>query len=130
MSLTELFRDAPLEVEDLYLLESFQIAYLPGWVPEREFAALLWANPGVKAFLLKKHPPIAGFVQRLLDGHCPTQDQEEVYCFCEKVIWTIPDLLAYNRCPEVYDAAEFHHWDFTEVGVCRGACDPVAAIHP
>jgi len=28
-------------IEDLYLLEAFQVAYLPGWVPEREFAVVL-----------------------------------------------------------------------------------------
>jgi len=31
----------PAETEDLYLLEAFQVAYLPGWVPEREFAVVL-----------------------------------------------------------------------------------------
>jgi ubiquinone/menaquinone biosynthesis C-methylase UbiE len=30
-------------------------------------------------------------------------------------VWTIADLLVYNRCPEVYDALEFHGWDFGEV---------------
>jgi hypothetical protein len=25
-----------LEIEDFYLLEEFQITYLPGWIPERE----------------------------------------------------------------------------------------------
>ena len=31
------FKGAQLEVNDLLLLESFQISYLPGWVPEKEF---------------------------------------------------------------------------------------------
>jgi hypothetical protein len=29
------FASATLEADDLFLLESYQIAYLPGWVPER-----------------------------------------------------------------------------------------------
>jgi hypothetical protein len=32
----------------LFLLESFQISYFPGWVPEREFAAVLWAYPALR----------------------------------------------------------------------------------
>ena len=48
-----MFKGASLGVEDLYLLETFQINYFPGWVPEREFAAVLWAYPPVKKFLEK-----------------------------------------------------------------------------
>jgi len=38
-----------LEIDDILLLESFQISYLPGWVPEKEFAAILIARPEIKS---------------------------------------------------------------------------------
>ena len=31
------------------------------------------------------------------------------------MVWTIADLIVYNKCPEVYDRLEFHDWDFAEV---------------
>ena len=30
-------------------------------------------------------------------------------------MWTIADLLVYDKCPEVYDGLEFHSWDFGEL---------------
>ena len=45
-----MFKGVSLSVEDIYLLESFQIDYFPGWVPERESAAVLWAYPPIKTF--------------------------------------------------------------------------------
>ncbi len=58
-----MFKEVSLDVEDLFLLESFQISYLPGWIPEREFAAVLLAYPSIKRFLLTKCPSITGFVE-------------------------------------------------------------------
>ena len=62
------FKGASLEVEDLYLLETFQIGYFPGWVPERELAAVLWAYPSIKQFLVKKCPPINDFIKDVLSS--------------------------------------------------------------
>ena len=115
MALARLSKGAPLDVEDLYLLEAVQITYLPGWIPEREFAAVLWAYPSIKRFLLKKCPPVGSFIERILAEHGPVGDQKQLAECCEKVVWTIPDLLTYNRCPEVYDSLAFHQWDFAEV---------------
>ena len=53
MVLRKMFTDVDLVIEDLYLLESFQIEYLPGWVPERELAQVLWAYPSIDRFLRK-----------------------------------------------------------------------------
>jgi hypothetical protein len=61
-----MFEGVSLEIEDLYVLEPFQISYLPGWVPERAFAAVLWAYPAIRHFLVKRHPPIAEFVERVM----------------------------------------------------------------
>ena len=110
-----MFKGVSLSVEDIYLLESFQIDYFPGWVPERESAAVLWAYPPIKTFLEKKHPPITDFIEYVMAGHGPAANQQELVECSEKLVWTIADLLVYNKCPEAYDALDFHGWDFHEV---------------
>ncbi len=108
-------KGASLEIEDLFLLEAFQIGYLPGWVPERELAAVVWAYPAIGRYLSKRHPPIAGFLERVTGEHPPADDPEQLAAYGDEVVWTIADLLVYNKCPEVYDGLDFHDWDFAEV---------------
>ena len=64
--LKEMFTEVNLEVEDLFLLEGFQVDYLPDRLPEQELTAVLWAYPSIKQFLVKKHPPIAEFIRRIM----------------------------------------------------------------
>lgn len=109
------FRDATLEIEDLFLLESFQIEYLPGWVPDLELARVLWAYPAIKRFLLKKCPEISGFVERVTSQYGEVGSPDELALFEDTLVWTIADLLVYNKCPEVYDSLDFHTWDFSEI---------------
>lgn len=115
MSRVNMFRDVFLEVDDLYLLEAFQISYLPGWVPERELAAVLWAHPSIKGFLVKKCRSIIGFVDSIMAKFGPAVGPQELGACGDKLVQTIADLLVYNKCPEVYDIQEFHNWDFREV---------------
>lgn len=110
-----MFKGVSLGAEDLLLLESFQISYLPGWVPEQEFAALLMAHPAIKHFLVNKCPAITDFIERILAQHGEIVSQAELEDSTDKVVWTIADLLVYNKCPEAYDSLEFHNWDFQEV---------------
>ena len=56
--LKELFSDISLSVEDLLLLESFQIKYLPERVPQKEFAALIRKYPFVKSIMIVKNPAV------------------------------------------------------------------------
>lgn len=115
MTLASLFEGVHLELEDLYLLEAFQIGYFPGWMPEPELAAVLWSAPSIERFLVKKCPSIAGFVESILAQHKPASNPQELERCTQAVLWTIPDLLVYNKCPEFYDSLEFHNWDFREV---------------
>ena len=48
-------------------------------------------------------------------GHGPAANQQELVECSEKLVWTIADLLVYNKYPEVYDALDFHGWDFHEL---------------
>lgn len=110
-----MFRDATLEIDDLFLLESFQIALLPGWVPERELGVVLVARPEIARFFVARCPEVAGFVESVTAEHPGATDPEQVAACGDEVVWTIADLLVYNKCPEVYDRLPFHGWDFAEV---------------
>lgn len=112
---TDLFEKASLEINDLFSLESFQIGYLPGWIPERELTAILLAYPSIEVFLRKKCPQAGSFLSRLKDRYGPAVSPEELQTFEERILKTITDVLVYNVCPEVYDSAEFHQWDFSEI---------------
>jgi ubiquinone/menaquinone biosynthesis C-methylase UbiE len=110
-----IFKGVFLEVEDLLLLESFQIEYLAQGVPEREFAAVLWANPIIQRFLVKKCRRIKSFLEQIMAKYPPAGSKKELDTCADKLVWTIADYLVYSKCPEVYDNLEFHHWDFREI---------------
>jgi SAM-dependent methyltransferase len=109
------FADVSLDVEDLLLLDSFQISYFPGWLPERELAAILWAHPYIRRFLIHKHPPIAPYVERITAAHGPAGEPQELRACADAVIGSLVFELIYNRCPAAYDRLPFHDWDFGEV---------------
>ena len=109
------FNNADLEVEDLFLLESFQLSYLPGWIPEGPFSNVLYAYPAIRRHLTKKCPEIADFISKVMEDNKPATCAEEVKKAEDELIWTIADLLVYNKCPDVYDSLEFHQWDFNEI---------------
>lgn len=110
-----MFRGVHLEIDDLFLLESFQIGYLPGWVPEREFAMVLQARPEIRRFLATRCPQITGFMDSVLSKYTCPPNTEQLAASSDIVIWKIADLLVYNKCPEVYDRLPFHQWDFSEI---------------
>jgi SAM-dependent methyltransferase len=84
-------------------------------VPERGLAAVLWAHPPLKRFLVRKCPSIADFIERFMARYGPAADRQELAACSNKLLLTIADLIVYNKCPEAYDALEFHSWDFREV---------------
>ena len=115
MALRKLFAGVDLDIEDLYLLEPFQITYLPGWVPERELAVVLWAHPSIYRFLKTKCPDVSGHLEATMARYPPSADWSDLDRAENVAVCTIADLIVYNKCPDVYDGLEFHGWDFTEV---------------
>lgn len=115
MALRKLFSGADLHIEDLYLLESFQVEYLHGWVPERELASVLWAHPPIDRFLRAKSPRVTRFLDDVKERFGPASGESDLVKAEDAVAWTIADLLVYNKCPELYDRLPFHGWDFGEV---------------
>ena len=115
MALKKLFADVDLDIEDLYLLESFQIGYLPGWIPERELAKVLWAHPSIDRYLRSKCPEVTRFLDATKARYVRSEDRRDLARAEDLVVWTIADLIVYNKCPDVYDGLDFHRWDFAEV---------------
>jgi ubiquinone/menaquinone biosynthesis C-methylase UbiE len=110
-----MFAGADLEIEDLYLLEAFQIGYLPGWLPEAEFSKVLHAYPAIKRFLAKRNPDVASYLDRLTAQYRPAASTNALAIAADRIVWTIADLLVYSKCPEIYDRLAFHDWDWDEV---------------
>ena len=113
--LRKLFHGVDLKVEDLYLLEPFQIDTLQNRVTEQEFAAVLFAYPNIKYFLINKHPPIAEYIQRVQDKHGPAANKKDLAEFCDRLIWEIAELLIYDKYPEIYDKRAIMGWDFKDI---------------
>jgi ubiquinone/menaquinone biosynthesis C-methylase UbiE len=84
-------------------------------MPERELAAVLHAHPSILKFLTGKCPDAEYFFRWLMSQHPPVTDNCDLEKCVDTVLWSIADMLIYNKCPEVYDELEFHHWDFAEV---------------
>jgi SAM-dependent methyltransferase len=109
------FQGVELGVEDLYLLDAFQIGYLPNRVPQREFAAVLWANPSIKRFLVTKYPPIAGFIENVLNRFGPAANQQKLEEYSDQFVWEIADQFVYIKRPDIYDERVDLGWDLEEV---------------
>ena len=113
--LQKLFPEVVLHPEDLLLLETFQIKYLPERVAVKEFATLLAAYPVVHRFLLAKYPPIASFLSRILKENPATKDQAHIEEHCHEALWEIADLIIYNKSPERFDAQAPIKWEIDEI---------------
>ncbi len=59
--LRKLYTGIELDAEDPLFLESFQIDYLPGRIPLREFTVMLQANPVIKDTSIPQARPSAAF---------------------------------------------------------------------
>jgi ubiquinone/menaquinone biosynthesis C-methylase UbiE len=113
--LKERYPGIDLQVEDLLLLESFQIKYLPDRVPAKEFAILLHNNPIIHQFLELKYPPISGFIDSLLSQRRLIESQDSISEASQELLWEIADLIIYNKHPEVYDERSRHAWEINDI---------------
>ncbi len=113
--LKKMFHEADLTLEDFYLLERFQINYLPNRVPEQEFAAVLFSNPNIKSFLITKHPPIAEYITKVQNKYGPVKEKNKLDEFTDRAIWEIADLIIYNKYPSLYDSKSIVKWDYKDI---------------
>jgi SAM-dependent methyltransferase len=111
----KMFKGVSLNIEDLFLLEKFQIGYFPGWLPERELGIVLKSRPDIGIFLRMKNSEMSEYFDRIESNCSKNIGASEISASYNLVLWTIADLLVYNKCPEVYDNLPFHDWDFGEI---------------
>ncbi|MDF1573936.1 MAG: class I SAM-dependent methyltransferase [Bacteroidales bacterium] len=109
------FPDISLQWEDLLLLESFQIAYLPDRVAEKEFATLVRTYPVVYRFLISKHPPIHSFLARILEENRSPEAKETIEAQNQEALWEIADLIIFNKYPEQFNARSPIRWEISEI---------------
>jgi SAM-dependent methyltransferase len=114
-TLKKLFAGITLNVEDLLLLETFQIKNLPDRVPKKEFSVLLRANPVIHRYLISKYPPIENFINTILKENKPVNNKSIIEKYCQELLWEIADLIVYNKYPEVYDVKVEFTWDLDEI---------------
>lgn len=113
--LRKVFRGAKLDVEDLYLLESYQIAYLRERAQQRELAAVLQANPSLNRFFVNKCPEIADFLVGLSSHFSPASSEEELERFSDSLVWEVADMIVYCKQPELYDERVVLGWNFADI---------------
>ena len=113
--LRELFSEVTLNAEDLLLLESFQVKYLPDRVPHEEFSVLIHKYPFVGNFLVSKDPSIKDFIKSVLKENEGIKDEQRIKESCDELLWEIADLIVYNKYPEIYDKTAKFNWSIDEI---------------
>lgn len=113
--LKKIFKDTRIDIEDLLLLEPFQIRYLPVRVPQKEFATVLRTYPIIHRFLQKKEPSIRPFLEKVLAENKPVRKQKNIEEYCNELIWEIGELIIYNKYPETYDEKIKFTWQIEEI---------------
>lgn len=112
--LRQVFPDLHPVVDDLFLLDAYQVAGLADRAPTRELAAVLHALPRLHRFLVARQPPIEGFLTQLLNEQDPVEGADLVSCE-NALLWELADWIAYQRAPEYYDAKAAVGWDLMTV---------------
>jgi hypothetical protein len=114
-TLRKIFKGVNLKVEDIFLLEPFQIDFMKNIAPQKEFSALLFAYPDIKNYLKYKHPPILSFLKEVLDKYGPAKNKSELAKLIDDFLWEISFMIIYNKYPEVYDEKTTLGWNFKDI---------------
>jgi SAM-dependent methyltransferase len=105
-----------LSFNAILLMERVQLSWLPGWVPEPEFAIALQANPVVEWYLRHKCPELDDWLDGVMAGEPERPTSPRAVRRAEKAILrTINELVVYTVDPAVYDAQPFLTWDSSEL---------------
>jgi SAM-dependent methyltransferase len=104
-----------LTFNSLLLLESVQISWFPGWVPEKELAIALRNNPVVEWFLRNKCPEIGNWLDKVISLDIGSSNKNDIHKAEQTVLNTINDLLTYVIDPSKYDSQSFLHWAPSEL---------------
>lgn len=113
--LKKLFQNVTLDVEDLFLLESFQIKCLPDRLPKEEFAVLLRENQAIQRYFIAMYPPINSFINDLLKENGSNKNNKSVEENYQNLLWEIADLVVYNKHPQLIDTHVGITWKLNEI---------------
>jgi ubiquinone/menaquinone biosynthesis C-methylase UbiE len=101
-----------IEVEDLFLLEGFQIGNLPQVSLKREFAAVLHAYPKIHRFLISKNPSISPFISKIMNEYGPAENPKQLNKFINLVVQALREQLIQNKYPEI---SWISYWELDEI---------------
>lgn len=105
-----------LSFNTLLLLERVQLSWFPGWLPEKELAIALQANPVVEWYLQHKCPEISEWIDQVRAQAHPISPSADVIRQAEiRILQSIMDLVVYVHDPAIYDAQPFLGWDSDEL---------------
>jgi precorrin-6B methylase 2 len=106
-----------LSFNSMLLLEEVQLSWFPGWLPEKELAIALHANPAVEWYFRSKCPQIVPWVNRVMEqGTVHFSSEPAVIRQAEiAILKSAEDLIVYAVAPEAYDAQPFLAWDSSEL---------------
>jgi SAM-dependent methyltransferase len=100
----------------LMQLEKIQLSWLPGWIPDREMAIAVQANPEVELKMRETCPELDNWLGSLKAKISREElTKEEIRNAELTVINTIEDQIVYAAFPEKYDALSFLQWDPVEL---------------
>ncbi|MGF1467538.1 MAG: class I SAM-dependent methyltransferase [Sandaracinaceae bacterium] len=100
------FGHLPLEVDDLFLLERFQLLGLPERAPERALGAVLAADERLRRFIATRCPELASWLDAIVDAASDATAEDR-----RALVWELADLLVDQRFPEAYDDLQELRWD-------------------
>jgi len=83
--LKKIFKDTRLHVEDLLLLESFQIRDFVSRAPKKELATLLRTYPVIHRFLIKKEPSVEKTLSKILKTNKQVNDPKTIDAHCNEL---------------------------------------------
>ena len=98
---------SPLNFNAMLLLERVQLSWFPGWLPEKELAIALHANPAVRWYFENKCPEIREWVKEVCKKFNPAMDSTQIRAAEETVMRSCNDLLTYAIDPDRYANQEF-----------------------
>jgi SAM-dependent methyltransferase len=111
------FGDLELLIEDLLLLEPFQIGYLPERAPRAALWSVLKYHPEIRLELLSRHPPLEAYYDFLT--HRYNKGKRTDLALAEaNLLWEIADLIIYNKYPEEFDrrvSIEYNPAELTDI---------------
>ncbi len=112
------FGHLPLEVDDLLLLERFQLLSLPERAPEPAFGRVVAADGRLRRFIETRCPELADWLAERVRG--ATRDAGDLARHRNDVVWELADWLVYQRFPRAYDEVPALRWD---AGLLHDVCE-------